>query len=149
MEKKYTSQEVEIILQNFGKDNGMSSNGIYIKRWWNTWETEHSANTSVVELAMTSLLGSKTPIEEYYKGLPCMLGEVVGKIVGESDEGSWGEINGVKMFSLPLFATPHGTIIKTGVMGLSKITDEGRQKLSEYEKQVIYNGDKLYGGCLD
>lgn len=48
MEKKYTSQEVEIILQNFGKDNGMSSNGIHIKRWWNTWETEHSANTSVV-----------------------------------------------------------------------------------------------------
>ena len=39
---------------------------------------------------MISLLGSETPIEEYYKGLPCMLGEAVGKIVGESDEGSWG-----------------------------------------------------------
>ena len=101
-----------------------------------------------IDLAMISLLGSRTPIEEYYNGLPCMLGEVVGKIVGESDEGSWGEINGVKMFSIPLFATPHGTIIKTGVMKLSKITDEGLQKLLEYEKQVIDNGDELYGGRL-
>jgi hypothetical protein len=101
-----------------------------------------------IDLAMISLLCSRTPIEEYYNGLPCMLGEVVGKIVGESDEGSWGEINGVKMFSIPLFATPHGTIIKTGVMKLSKITDEGLQKLLEYEKQVIDNGDELYGGRL-
>jgi hypothetical protein len=101
-----------------------------------------------IGLAMTSLLGSKTPVEEYYKGLPCMLGEAVGKIVGESDEGCWGKINGVKMYSIPLFATPHGTIIKTGVMKLSKITDEGLQKLSEYEKQVIDNGGELYGGRL-
>ena len=97
---------------------------------------------------MISLLGSKTPIEEYYKGLPCMLGEAVGKIIGESDEGSWGEINGVKMFSIPLFATPYGTVIKTGVMKLSKITDEGLSKLAEYEKQVVDNGDELYGGHL-
>jgi hypothetical protein len=87
-------------------------------------------------------------LAEYYKGMPCMLGEAVGKIVDESEDGFWGEINGVKMYSILLFATPHGTIIKTGVMKLSKITDEGLQKLSEYEKQVIDKGDELYGGRL-
>ena len=103
---------------------------------------------NAIELAMTSLLSSRTPIEEYYKGLPCMLGEVVGRIVGESDEGSWGEINDVKMYSIPLFSTPHGTIIKIGVLRLSKITDEGMQILKEYENKVIEKGDKLYDGRL-
>ena len=91
---------------------------------------------------------SENPITEYYKGMPCMLDEIVGKIVDESIDGSWGYINGVKMYSIPLFATPHGTIIKTGVMKLSKITDEGLQKLKEYENQVIEKGDELYGGLL-
>lgn len=91
---------------------------------------------------------SENPITEYYKGMPCMLGEIVGKIVGESDIGSWGEINGVKMYSIPLFATPHGTLIKTGVMKLSKITEEGLKQLSEYEKQAIGDGEKLYCGLL-
>ena len=100
------------------------------------------------ELIMTSLLGSKTPIEEYYKGLPCMLGDTVGRIVGESNEGSWGQIKEVTMFSIPLFATPHGTVIKTGVLKLSKITDEGTAKLSEIEKQVLDEGRELYGGLL-
>jgi len=47
-----------------------------------------------------------------------------------------------------IFATPHGTIIKTGIMRLSKITDEGLQRLSEYEKLVLDAGYKLYGGYL-
>lgn len=101
------------------------------------------------ELAAKTLLGSNNPIDNYYKGMPCMLGELVGRIVDESKEGSWGEINGAKRFSIPLFATPHGTIIKTGVMKLSKITDEGLLKLSEYEKQVIEEGDNLYAKYLD
>lgn len=90
-----------------------------------------------IGLAVTSLLGSKNPIEEYYVGLPCMLGEVVGKIVGESDEGSWGEINGVKMYSIPLFSTLSGTVIKTGIRRLSKITDDGLKKLSDTQLQVV------------
>ena len=100
------------------------------------------------ELAMMTLFMSKNPIDNYYKGMPCMLGETVGKIIGESDEGSWDEINGIKIFSIPLFFFFYGTIIKTGVMKLSKITNEGLQKLSEYEKQVLNEGKELYGGCL-
>jgi len=100
------------------------------------------------ELVMMFLLGSKTPIDNYYKGMPCMLGETVGKIVDESEDGSWGQINGIKMFSIPLFSTPHGTIIKTGIMKLSKITDDGLAKLSEYEKEILEKGDELYGGRL-
>jgi hypothetical protein len=89
-------------------------------------------------------------LKDYYKGLPCMLGETVGRIVGESDKGSWGKINGVEMFSMPLFSTPHGTIIKTGIMHLSNITDEGLKKLSEYEKKAIENENiEFYGGYLN
>lgn len=98
-----------------------------------------------IGLTLTTLFGSKTPIDEYYHGLPCMLGDIVGKIIGESDEGSWNEINGTKIYSISLFATPHGTIIKTGVTHLSKITDEGLEKLIEYERELLDNGKELYG----
>ncbi len=106
-----------------------------------------------MEKIISSLLGilysnSDNPIDNYYKGMPCMYGEVVGKIGGESDDGSWGKINGIKMYSIPLFVTPHGTIIKTGVMKLSKITKEGETILLELEKQVIDEGGELYGGLL-
>ena len=55
----------------------------------------------------TLVSGIKSPIDDYYQGMPCMLGSVVGRIVGESEVGSWGDINGLKVFSNPLFATPH------------------------------------------
>lgn len=94
---------------------------------------------------LTTLFGSKIPIDNYYHGLPCMLGDIVGKIIGESEEGSWNETNGIKMYSIPLFATPHGTIIKTGVAHLSKITDEGLEKLIKYERELLDEGKELYG----
>lgn len=87
-------------------------------------------------------------IKNYYKGMPCMLGEVVGKLVGESNEGSWGIINGVDMFSIPLFSTPHGTVIKTGVLKLSDITEDGMNRIIELEKQAIEDGVELYAGYL-
>lgn len=98
--------------------------------------------------AMIALLGSQNPIKEYYKGLPCMLGEGVGRIVAESDEGGWGEIGGVKMYSIPMFCSPHGTIIKTGVLKLSKITEEGMKLLIGYENDVWAKGDVPYNGLL-
>ena len=67
-----------------------------------------------------------------------MLHEVVGKIVGEDiDKGSWGEVNGIKVFSTPLFGTPHGTIISTGIMHLSDITEEGMETLLQYEMNKL------------
>lgn len=86
-------------------------------------------------------------ITKYEKGLPCMMGDVVGRIVGESDEGQWGEINGTKMFSIPLFSTPHGTIFKAGLFYLNDISDEGMERLIEYEKQAEQEGE-LYDGRL-
>lgn len=69
---------------------------------------------------------AKKPINEHYKGLPCMLGDVVGRIIGQADDGSWStNENGNEIYSIPLFATPHGSIIKTGRFYLDKITDEG------------------------
>jgi len=90
---------------------------------------------------------AKNPLKKYEKGLPCMLGEIVGRIVGEG-EGSWGYINDVHMFSIPLFATPHGTVIETGVLYLSEITEEGMKKLEDYEKDVKTQGKELYAGKL-
>ena len=100
-------------------------------------------------LAMTALFGSQNPIKEYYKGLPCMLGEGVGRIVGESGEGGWGEIGGVMMYSIPMFCSPHGTMIRTGVMKLSQITEDGLKKLKGYEDELIAKGDIPYNDLLE
>jgi len=92
---------------------------------------------------------AKNPIKKYEKGLPCMLGEVVGRIIGESEEGSWGEINGEKMFSIPYFSSPHGTVVETGVFYLSEITDDGMKILEGYEKELIDGDKELYSGRLE
>lgn len=91
---------------------------------------------------------SSNPIKEYKHGLPCMLGDVVGRIIGESEKGSWGYTNEIKMFSIPLFATPHGTVIQTGVLYLSEMIEESMKKLIEYEDDVKSKNDELYAGKL-
>lgn len=91
---------------------------------------------------------AKNPLKKHYKGLPCMLGEVVGRIVGEHESGNWGEINGEKCHSVPLLGTPHGSVIKSGKFYLDEITEEGLAKLKAYENEVIANNDELYGGKL-
>jgi hypothetical protein len=93
---------------------------------------------------------AKNPIKKYKLGLPCMLGQVVGRIVGESEDmGSWGYINSERMYSIPLFGTPHGSIIKTGVLYLSEIDEEGMKRLEEYEKDAKEKGKELYAGKLE
>lgn len=87
-------------------------------------------------------------LDEYYIGMPCMLGDVVGKIVGESEKGSMGVINDVQMFSIVLFGTPHGTIIETGISHLSKITEDGAVKLFELECEAKRTGHQLYHNKL-
>lgn len=91
---------------------------------------------------------STNPIKKYYHGLPCMLGKVVGRIVGESKKGSWGYINDVEMFSIPQIGTPHGSIVETGVLYLSEIDEEGMKKLLEFEKDCVEKDGELYGGKL-
>lgn len=91
---------------------------------------------------------SKNPLQEHYLGLPCMLGDVVGRIVGEHESGSWGKINGFQVFSVPEFGTPHGTIIKNGRMFLSEITEEGKKILQAYEDEAAKEGKQLYAGRL-
>lgn len=87
-------------------------------------------------------------LKEYRIGLPCMLDETVGRIVGQDDKGQWGVINDVKMFSIPLFCTPHGTVIRVGFLRLSQITDDGMKKLREYEKELHDKCQELYDGRL-
>lgn len=92
---------------------------------------------------------AKNPINEHYKGLPCMIGEVVGRIIGEADEGSWAiNENGDKIYSIPLLCTPHGSIIKTGRFYLDKITEEGMKKLEAYENELKANNKEMYVGRL-
>ena len=85
-------------------------------------------------------------LKKYEHGYPCMIQDLVGRTVGESEEGSWGMINGENMFSVPVFATPHGTIIETGVLHLSEITDDGMITLLQYEADAKEKKIPLYGG---
>lgn len=92
---------------------------------------------------------AKNPLQKHYIGLPCMLGEVVGRIVGEHESGSWGEINGEKVFSIPEFSTPHGTIMKAGRFYIDEITEEGMKRLLDYEAELKINGKEMYAGRLE
>ena len=87
-------------------------------------------------------------IKKYEIGMACMLGKVVGRIVEESNEGSWGNINGQKMFSIILFSTPHGSILKTGILHLSEITKSGLKKLKMYEKELKKENKEMYAGMF-
>ncbi len=87
-------------------------------------------------------------ITKYEIGLPCMLGESVGKIVGESEKGSSGILNGERFFSIVHFSTPHGTVIETGIVYLNDITEEGLEKLKQYEEDVKLKHLEPYNGKL-
>ena len=87
-------------------------------------------------------------LKDYYKGMPCTLqDELLGRIIGEHEDASWKQINGKKMYSLPLFSTPHGTVIKTGLFRLFDINEDQMKKLVELEKSVL-DKENLYGGYL-
>jgi hypothetical protein len=74
---------------------------------------------------------------------------IVGRIVGQCEEdGSWGEINGVRAFSISLIATPHGSIVKSGLFHLSDLDDADMEKLLGYEKELKDAGKELYAGKL-
>jgi hypothetical protein len=90
-------------------------------------------------------------IKKYEIGYPCMLGNVVGRIVAESpNSGSWGYINGIRAYSIVHFGTPHGSLIETGVAYLAELTEEGKIRLDEYEKDALKTqkekGTKPYNG---
>jgi hypothetical protein len=99
---------------------------------------------------ITSILTNSPnqPIDDYYKGMPCVLRGIVGRIVGESEEGSWDTIGDKRMYSIPLFSTPHGTVYKTGISHLSKIDDMGLEKLNEFEKDALSKGGSFYANYL-
>lgn len=87
-------------------------------------------------------------LSKHHKGLPCMLGDIVGRIVGESNIGSWGDINGERLFSVPLMATPHGTIITVGRFYLNEITEDGMERLLAYENELMSSGSEMYAGLI-
>lgn len=82
-------------------------------------------------------------------GYPVMLGEAVGRIIGYDENGSWGNVNGIDLFSLPKMGTPHGTVIKTGLAHLREITPEGLEKLQEYEQELRNDLKPLYNGLIN
>lgn len=87
-------------------------------------------------------------ITEYRKGMPCTLQGMVGRIIGESDKGSWGDTWGFKCYSIPLFSTPHGTIIETGIVYLKEINIDELERLAEYENQLKQSNSIMYAGKL-
>lgn len=90
---------------------------------------------------------AKNPIKKHYKGMPCMMGESVMRIVGESEKGSWGYINGEHVPSIVLVSTPHGTVIESGRFFLDEITEDGMNQLLEYEKDAS-TGTNYYANKL-
>ena len=89
-----------------------------------------------------------TTLETTEIGHPCMMGEVVGRIVGHCDDGSKGDVNGIEMHSIVEFSSPHGTIFKTGVFHLSEMTDKGMEQLKDYEQQAKESDCKYYADKL-
>lgn len=93
---------------------------------------------------------AKNPLKKHFKGLPCVFGEAVGRIVGESEKGSWGIINGIEVFSVPLFSTPHGSITYAGRFYLEEIDEDNMKKLLEFEEDARANEEleSIYAGRL-
>jgi hypothetical protein len=91
---------------------------------------------------------SDMPIKSYELGMPVMLGEVVGRIIGESEKGSRGIINDVEMPSIIKISTPHGSVLETGIFYVSEIDDEGMDKLRAFEKDCREKKQELYTGVL-
>lgn len=88
------------------------------------------------------------PIKSYELGMPVGLGKVVGRIIGESKEGSRGLVNGVEMPSIILISTPHGSVIETGILYVSEVDDEDMDKLRAFEKDCREQKRELYAGVL-
>lgn len=75
-------------------------------------------------------------ISKYEVGHLCKLESVLGRIVGESEDGSWGFVNNMRVFSIPLFGTPHGSVLKTGIVHLSDLTFEEEIRLRALEEDA-------------
>lgn len=113
---------------------------------------EDLQNEVAAKYTVAALTGSlpEKPITAYHKGKPCVMRGMVGRIVGESEEdGSWGEFNGFKAFSIPLFATPHGTVYRSGLGYLGDCNEEQLKLLAEYEQDAKDKNLKLYAGKFD
>lgn len=79
--------------------------------------------------------------------MPCMLGDVVGRIIGEGDGCSWQEIDNEQVPSIVKISTPHGTVISSGRFHINEITIEGLKKLLELENDASKSGE-IYNGKL-
>ncbi len=91
---------------------------------------------------------STKSIRKHFLGMPCMMGNVVGRIIGEEDGCIWQEFDGEKVPSIIKFSTPHGTITSCGRFKVNEITVEGLKKLLELENEVYQSNGKLYNGKL-
>jgi len=92
-------------------------------------------------------------ISKYENGYPVKIKTnakgIIGRIVGQCEEGSWGETNGIKAFSISEIATPHGSILKSGLFHLEDLDDFEMKLLLQYEDDARKNGLELYAGRLD
>jgi len=89
------------------------------------------------------------PIKSYELGMPVRIGKVVGRLIGESEKGSRGLINGVEMPSIVIFSTPHGSVIESGIFYVSEMDDEDMDRLRAFEKDAKEGGEELYNGALE
>jgi len=77
-------------------------------------------------------------------GTKCVLKHLTSK---DSDEGVLGKIIAYasKLGGRVKFATPHGTIIETGILWLKPLKEKEKIKLEGYEADAIEKNGCLYG----
>jgi hypothetical protein len=93
---------------------------------------------------------AEKPIQSTNLGHPVMLGEIVGRIVGYPEDvatirDAFGDIE----YARVLVGTPHGSVISAGRFHVSEISEEGMEKLLNYEEELRYDFKPLYNGKLD
>ena len=88
-------------------------------------------------------------VKGFIKGLPCMYGKIVCRMVGVHPQmGKYETVNGLLTHSYPIIMTPHGTAMNPGVEYVSEITQDGMDMLLELETEMREEGEKLYDGYL-
>lgn len=81
--------------------------------------------------------------------MPVALGKLVGRIIGAKEDCAW-EVNGedINMPSIVEFATPHGSILESGIVHLDAPSQELMLKLKDLEKIVLDQNEEIYAGKL-
>lgn len=92
----------------------------------------------------------KEPVKAFIKGLPCMYGHSVCRMIGNHpSQGKTTMIDGLLSHTNILIMTPHGTGMNPGTRFISEITKSGMIDLLDYDADLRNSKQKMYDGMLN